>query len=130
MSFQDLLNQPLPSKVGVKTPVDTPFTEGYDEDIDGFEEGENKSKLELETDKARRICMYPWLIKPLSDLFGDKLANAGTTVSSDMFSANAIEDILVNIERNGGHIGENYASFVRAKMDRGLKPNADYVRCG
>ena len=98
--------------------------------IDGFEEGENKSKLELETDKARRICMYPWLIKPLSDLFGDKLANAGTTVSSDMFSANAIEDILVNIERNGGHIGENYASFVRAKMDRGLKPNADYVRCG
>lgn len=38
MSFQDLLNQPLPSKVGVKAPVDTPFTEGYDEDIDGFEE--------------------------------------------------------------------------------------------
>ena len=38
MSFQDLLNQPLPSKVGVKAPIDTPFTEGYDEDIDGFEE--------------------------------------------------------------------------------------------
>ena len=98
--------------------------------IDGLEISERKSYLKMQADKSRRIVMYPLLRKPLKALFGDKLSAEGTTVNNGIVSGNAIEDILVNLEQNGGHIGNNYSAFVRRKMVTGLKPNVDYVRCG
>ena len=98
--------------------------------IDGLEGNERKSSLEMQADKSRRMVMYPLLRKPLKTLFGDKLSAEGTTVNNGVASGNAIEDILVSMEQNGGHIGKNYSSFIRRKMVTGLKPNVDYVRCG
>ena len=74
--------------------------------------------------------MYPMLRKPLKALFGDKLSAEGTTVNNSVVRGGAIEDILVGLERNGGHIGRNYSTFIRKKMETGFKPNVDYVRCG
>lgn len=98
--------------------------------IDGFEAGEEKSELAIQADKSKHIAMYPLLRKPLRALFGDKLSAEGTTVSSSVVAGSAIEDILASFEQNGNHIGKNYAAFIRRKMDGGLKPNLDYVRCG
>lgn len=98
--------------------------------IDGFEKGQQKSDLTVQADNSRRIAMYPMLRKPLKALFGDKLSAEGTTVNEGGASGGAIEDILVGLERNGDHIGKNYSAFIRKKMEKGLKPNADYVRCG
>ncbi len=98
--------------------------------IDGLEADEKKSDLSMQADRSRHIVMYPQLRKPLKALFGDKLSADGTTVNNGAVSSGAIEDILVDMEKNGGHIGINYASFIRRKMVNGLKPNVDYVRCG
>lgn len=98
--------------------------------IDGLENEEEKSKLSLETDQSRRIAMYPLLRKPLRDLFGDKLSADGTTVNNYGISGGGVEDILVNLEKEGTHIGTNYAAFIRQQMAGGLKPNIDYVRSG
>lgn len=98
--------------------------------IDGLRSDEKKSDLKVQTDKSRHVAMYPQLRKPLRELFGDKLAAEGTTVNTGAASGGAIEDILVSLEQNGGHVGQNYASFIRKKMEGGLKPNVDYVRCG
>lgn len=98
--------------------------------IDGLEVGEEASELTMQADNSRHIAMYPLLRKPLKTLFGDKLAADGTTVNNGGASGGAIEDILVDLEQHGGHIGINYAAFIRRKMETGLKPNADYVRCG
>lgn len=98
--------------------------------IDGLEKGEKKSNLTVQADNSQHIAMYPLLRKPLKALFGDKLSAEGTTVNNSVLIGGAIEDILVGLERNGGHIGRNYSSFIRAKMADGLKPNVDYVRCG
>ena len=99
--------------------------------IDGLtpEEGE-KSDLSVQTDKSRRIAMYPLLRKPLRALFGDKLSAEGTTVNNGGMNGGAIEDILADLEKNHGHVGQNYAEFIRKKMEAGLKPNVDYVRSG
>ena len=98
--------------------------------IDGFEKGQQKSNLTVQADNSRRIAMYPMLRKPLKALFGDKLSAEGTTVNNGGVSGGAIEDILVGLEKNGGHIGKNYSAFIRRKMEKGLKPNMDYVRSG
>ena len=98
--------------------------------IDGLEKGQQKSNLTVQADNSRRIAMYPMLRKPLKALFGDKLSAEGTTVNNGGVSGGAIEDILVGLERNGGHIGNNYSAFIRRKMEKGLKPNVDYVRSG
>ena len=98
--------------------------------IDGLEKGQQKSNLTVQADNSRRIAMYPMLRKPLKALFGDKLSAEGTTVNNGGVSGGAIEDILVGLERNGGHIGKNYSAFIRRKMEKGLKPNVDYVRSG
>lgn len=98
--------------------------------IDGLEKDERKTNLTVQTDKSNHIAMYPKLRKPLKDLFGDKLAAEGTTVNNSGAVGGSVEDILVSLERNGGHIGENYSAFIRKKMAKGLKPNVDYVRCG
>ena len=98
--------------------------------IDGLEKGQQKSNLTVQADNSRRIAMYPMLRKPLKALFGDKLSAEGTTVNNGGVSGGAIEDILIGLERNGGHIGKNYSAFIRRKMEKGLKPNVDYVRSG
>jgi len=98
--------------------------------IDGLRSDEKKSSLQVEADKSRHVAMYPLLRKPLRELFGDKLAAEGTTVNNGGAAGGAIEDILVNLEQNGGHVGKNYSAFIRKKMEAGLKPNVDYVRCG
>ena len=98
--------------------------------IDGLRADEKKSSLSVQTDNSRHIAMYPLLRKPLKALFGDKLSAEGTTVNNSGTTGGAIEDILIGLEKNGGHIGNNYAAFIRRKMEIGLKPNVDYVRCG
>ena len=98
--------------------------------VDGIGAEERKSELTMQADKSRRIAMYPLLRKPLKTLFGDKLSAEGTTVNNGGATGGAIEDILIGLEKEGGHIGKNYAAFVRRKMETGLKPNVDYVRCG
>ena len=98
--------------------------------IDGLEKEQKRSDLSVQVDNSRRIAMYPMLRKPLKALFGDKLSAEGTTVNNGVVRGGAIEDILVGLERNGGHVGRNYSTFVRKKMETGFKPNVDYVRCG
>ena len=98
--------------------------------IDGIEKGEQKSKLSLQSDKSTHIALYPLLRKPLKAIFGDKLSAEGTTVNNVGITGGGIEDILVNLEKSGTHIGKNYALFIRKKMADGLKPNVDYVRSG
>lgn len=98
--------------------------------IDGLEKEEFKAKLEVQSDKSQHIVMYPLLRKPLKELFGDKLSAEGTTINNGGLTGGSVEDILVTLERSGGHIGNNYSAFIRKKMEGGLKPNVDYVRCG
>ncbi len=98
--------------------------------VDGRKAEAQKSELEMQADKSRHIAMYPLLRKPLKALFGDKLSAEGTTVNNGGVTGSAIEDILVGLEKEGGHIGKNYSAFIRKKMEMGLKPNVDYVRCG
>lgn len=98
--------------------------------IDGIESTEHKSSLSVQTDKSRHIAMYPLLRKPLKALFGDKLSAEGTTVNNGGMTGGAVEDILASLEKTGGHVGKNYAFFIRRKMEKGLKPNVDYVRSG
>lgn len=98
--------------------------------VDGLGADVRKSDLAMQADNSRHIAMYPLLRKPLKALFGDKLSAEGTTVNNGGLTGGAIEDILVGIEKDGGHIGKNYAAFIRRKMETGLKPNVDYVRCG
>ncbi|MBQ9974317.1 MAG: hypothetical protein IJP02_05090 [Oscillospiraceae bacterium] len=98
--------------------------------IDGAEKDEDASSIALQADTSRRIAMYPLLRGPLRTLFGDKLSAEGTTLNNDVVGGSAIEDTLVDLEQTGGHLGQNYAAFIRRKMDIGLKPNADYVRIG
>lgn len=98
--------------------------------VDGLNPEERKSSLTMQADKSRHVAMYPLLRKPLRTLFGDKLSAEGTTVNNGGTIGGAIEDVLAALEQEGGHIGKNYASFIRRKMEIGLKPNVDYVRCG
>ena len=98
--------------------------------IDGLEKEEQESKLSVSADRSTHIAMYPLLRKPLKALFGDKLSAEGTTVNNVGVNGGALEDILVNFEKSGTHIGKNYAAFIRKKMSDGLKPNVDYVRSG
>lgn len=98
--------------------------------IDGLEKGEKKSNLSLQADRSAHVVMYPLLRKPLRDLFGDKLSAEGTTVNNVEVTGGGVEEILVNIEKEGTHIGKNYPAFIRKKMEEGLKPNVDYVRSG
>lgn len=98
--------------------------------LDGLRADEKSSSLSMQADRSKHVAMYPLLRKPLRALFGDKLSAEGTTLNNGGASGNAVEDILIDIDKNGGHIGENYAAFIRRKMETGLKPNMDYVRCG
>lgn len=98
--------------------------------LDGMERTKVKSEIAMQGDNSRNIAMYALLRKPLRALFGDKLSAEGTTVNNDIATGSAVEDILADLEKDGGHIGKNYATFIRKKMDGGLKPNVDYVRCG
>ena len=98
--------------------------------LDGLVEGELKTNFTMQSDKSKHIAMYPLLRKQLRDLFGDKLSAEGTTVNNGGTSGGAVEDILADLEKHGNHIGRNYAAFIRRKMEIGLKPNVDYVRCG
>ncbi len=98
--------------------------------LDGLEKNEGKFQVEVQADRSRHIALYPLLRKPLKELFGDKLSADGTTINPGGTTGNAIEDILMGLEKNGGHVGKNYVAFVRQRMESGLKPSADYVRCG
>lgn len=98
--------------------------------IDGLMKEEGKSTLSMSDDYSKRIAMYALLRKPLKKLFGDKLASEGTTINITGGSGGASEDVLENISKTGGHIGSNYAAFMRKKIDGGLNPNVDYVRSG
>lgn len=98
--------------------------------VDGIGAETRKSELAMQADRSRHIAMYPLLRKPLRALFGDKLSAEGTTVNNGGATGGAIEDVLVGLQKDGGHIGKNYAAFIRRKMETGMKPNVDYVRCG
>lgn len=97
---------------------------------DGLMKQERKAELVADTDNSRRISMYALLRKPLKKMFGDKLAAEGTTINEIPQSGGSTEDVLSAIEETGGHIGENYAAFIRRKSDTGLVPNVDYLRSG
>ena len=97
--------------------------------IEGMAKEEKKSELSVQTDNSRHVAMYPLLRKPLKALFGDKLAAEGTTVNNGGIAGGAIEDVLVSMAETD-HVGKNYATFIRQKMEAGLKPNVDYVRSG
>lgn len=97
---------------------------------DGLRKDEKKTTLTFTADNASRISLYPLLRRPLRVLFGDKLSSEGTTVNNGGMYGGTIEDILIDISDNGGHLGRNYAAFIRMKMAGGLKPNVDYVRSG
>lgn len=73
---------------------------------------------------------YGTVRKRHRQLFGDKLSSEGTSVNEGGASGGSIEDILVDLEENGGHVGRNYSLFIRSKMRYGLKPSANYVRSG
>ncbi len=98
--------------------------------IDGLRSDEEKSSLSMQADNSRRIAMYSLLRRPLKALFGDKLSAEGTTVNNGGIKGGAVEDVLIDLETKGGHIGKNYSAFIRKKMENGLKPNVEYVRCG
>ncbi len=98
--------------------------------VDGLMKEEGETTFSVSNDYSRRIAMYALLRKPLKKLFGDKLAAEGTTINVSGQSGGAAEDILANIEKNEEHIGENYAAFMRKKIDGGLVPNVDYLRSG
>lgn len=98
--------------------------------VDGQMKEEARQTLEVNKDNSRRIAMYALLRKPLKKIFGDKLASEGTTINVLGQSGSAAEDILESIEKEGNHIGENYAIFMRKKIDGGLVPNVDYLRSG
>lgn len=98
--------------------------------IDGIAADEVEPEFSMQADDAKTIAMYPLLRKPLKALFGDKLSADGTTVNNAAQNTGAVEDILSDLSKHGGHIGKNYASFIRNKMENGLKPNIDYVRYG
>ena len=98
--------------------------------IDGILKVEKQAEMQVAEDRSTRITQYSLLRKPLRTLFGDKLSSEGTTVNNDSLSGGSIEDVLTDLEQNGAHLGRNYAAFIRTKMDRGLRPNIDYVRSG
>ncbi len=98
--------------------------------IDGQRADEQKSELMLHADNSKHVVMYSLLRKPLKMLFGDKLSADGTTVNNGGIVGGAIEDVLSGLEANNEHVGNNYAAFIRKKMESGLKPNVDYVRSG
>lgn len=98
--------------------------------VDGVREKAKESEFAMQSDSSQHVVMYPLLRKPLRSLFGDKLSAEGTTVNNSGVIGGAIEDILAELEKDGGHIGNNYSAFIRRKMETGLKPNVDYVRCG
>ena len=98
--------------------------------IDGQGKKEQKSEVKVQADNSNRVTMYPMLRKPLRALFEDKLSAEGTTVNFGGITGGAVEDVLTDLEKNGGHVGKNYAAFIRGKMESGLEPNVDYVRCG
>ncbi len=97
--------------------------------IDGLQKDE-KADLIVQKDKSRHFAFYAKLRKPLMDLFGDKLSTGGITVNESGSAINSVEDILMNIEKEGGNLANNYSMFIRKLMDGGLKPNVDYVRSG
>lgn len=98
--------------------------------VDGLRRDEGESTLSIRADRSRRVADYALLRRPLRTLFGDKLASEGTRVNNGALSGGAVEDVLSDIEKNGGHVGRNYAAFIRQKITAGLKPNIDYVRSG
>ena len=98
--------------------------------IDGLLKDEKQGTMKVAEDRSTRITQYSLLRKPLRTLFGDKLSSEGTTVNTDSPSGGSIEDVLTDLEQTGGHLGKNYAAFIRTKMDLGFKPNIDYVRSG
>lgn len=98
--------------------------------VDGLRKDETKKGLSMSADNSSRKVLYPLLRKPLRTLFGDKLSSEGTTFCDGLYAGGSIDDILADIEKEGGHLGSNYAAFIRTKMEHGLKPNVDYVRCG
>ena len=97
---------------------------------DGLRKDEVQSKMEVSADRSARITLYPLLRKPLRTLFGDKLSSEGTTVNTGSLSGGSVEDVLTDLEQNNGHLGKNYAAFIRTKMEHGLRPNIDYLRSG
>lgn len=98
--------------------------------VEGLMKGEGVNTLIVNNDQSKRIAMYALLRKPLKKLFGDKLASEGTTINIAGMSGGTAEDILASIEKSDEHIGENYANFMRKKIDGGLIPNVDYLRSG
>lgn len=99
--------------------------------VDGIRKDEKKAKgMAAAADNSTRTTIYPLLRKPLRTLFGDKLSSEGTTFSDGTYAGASLEDILIDIEKEGGHLGKNYAAFIRMKAERGLKPNIDYLRSG
>lgn len=97
---------------------------------DGLRPDEKSEDLTVSADRSKRMVLYPLLRRPLRVLFGDKLSSEGTTVNNGSFSGGSVEDVLIRMEESGGHLGKNYARFIRTKMKSGLKPDADYVRSG
>lgn len=98
--------------------------------LDGLVKGELESSLSVTADQSQRVAMYPLLRNPLRTLLDDKLSSEGTTVNNTGMRGGSVEDILVNIERDGTHLSRNYSAFIRKKMDEGFKPHPDYIRSG
>ena len=98
--------------------------------LDGLRKDEDKSEITAEADNAAHLANYSLLRKPLRKLFGDKLSADGVFMNEEGGGSSSIEDILKEMEEKGGHLGTNYAKFIRYKMETGLKPDPNYVRSG
>ncbi len=98
--------------------------------LNGLQKEESEEVLKAEAEAAEHVTNYALLRKPLKALFGDKLSSEGTFVNEEASGSGSIEDILQEITATGGHIGENYVSFIRNRMENGLKPDPNYVRSG
>ena len=98
--------------------------------IEGLRKDELKSSVSLNREVSSRTGDYDLLRKPLHKLFGDKLLSDGMTYNVESVSGSTIEDLLTEIEKDGGHVGENYAKYIRMRIANGLMPDNDYVRSG
>ncbi len=99
--------------------------------LDGLRKDEYETSMKFDEEQSTRTTCYAVLRKPLAELFGDKLSADGTTAEEGLGSVeDSAEDILNALDETDTHLGRNYASFIREKMNRGLKVDTDYVKSG
>ncbi len=99
--------------------------------IDGCGAEELHDTLGADVGRSDHITNYAILRRKLKELFGDKLTADASTVNSSITGGAVIDTVLVEIEEEYGHIGKNYALFIRSRAEKGnLVPDANYLKSG